>query len=128
VPTNITIVQTRDFIRARPDGALDLDASRALLVDVVAAIRRAGQDTVLIDTRAASPIRLSSTDLWTLGVAAGTQPALARARIALLVPADKQEDAEFFENVARVEGANVRAFTDFESAISWLITRGQSTV
>jgi hypothetical protein len=126
VPTNITIIQTGDFIRARPDGALDLDASRQLLVDVVAAIRRAGEDNVLIDTRVAAPARLSSTDLWNLGVAVGTQPALARARVALLVPLDKQDDAEFFESVARVEGANLRAFTDFESAISWLIMRGQS--
>jgi hypothetical protein len=45
LPTNITIVQTGDFIRARPDGALDLDASRQLLVEVVAAIRRAGKTT-----------------------------------------------------------------------------------
>jgi hypothetical protein len=128
VPTNITIVQTRDFIRARPDGALDLDASRRVLVEVVAAIRRAGSDNVLIDTRAAAPVRLSSTDLWNLGVAAGTQPALARAKVALLVPVNRQDDAEFFESVARVQGANVRAFSDFESAISWLIMREQSLV
>jgi hypothetical protein len=126
VPTNITIVQTDDFIRARPDGALDLDGSRTLLVEVVAAIRKAGADNVLIDTRAAAPARLSTNDLWTLGIAAGTQPVLASARVALLVPLDKQDDAEFFENVARVEGANLRAFTDFESAISWLIMREQS--
>jgi hypothetical protein len=128
VPTNITIVQTRDFIRARPDGALDLEASRQLLLEVVSALHKAGKHSVLIDTRAAAPVRLSTTDLWNLGVAAGTQPALARGRVALLVPLDKQDDAEFFESVARVEGANVRAFTDFESAISWLIMREQSGV
>jgi hypothetical protein len=128
VPTNVTIVQTRDFIRARPDGALDLDASRRLLVEVVAAIRRAGADDVLIDTRVAAPVRLSSTDLWNLGVAAGTQPALAHGKVALLVPSDKQEDAEFVESVARVQGANVRAFSDFESAISWLLLHEQRRV
>jgi hypothetical protein len=126
MPTNIAIIETRDFIRARPDGALDLDASRELLVEVVSATRRAGEHSVLIDTRAAPLTRLSRTDLWTLGVAAGTQPALARGRVALLVPLDKQDDAEFFESVARLEGANVRAFSDFESAISWLIMREQS--
>jgi hypothetical protein len=125
VPTNIAIVETRDFIRARPDGALDLDASRTLLVEVVSAIRRAGEHNVLIDTRAAPLTPLSRSDLWTLGVAAGTQPALARGRVALLVPLDRQDDAEFFESVARLEGANVRAFSDFESAISWLIMREQ---
>jgi hypothetical protein len=126
MPTNITIVQTADFIRAKPDGRLDLETSRKLLVEVVSALRTAGEHNVLIDTRAAAPTHLSRADLWTLGVAAGTQPALARGRVALLVPLDKQDDAEFFEDVARVEGANVRAFTDFESAISWLIMREQS--
>jgi hypothetical protein len=128
VPTSIAIVQTGDFIRARPDGALDLEASRTLLVDVVSAIRRAGEHNVLIDTRAAAPTRLTRSDLWNLGVAAGTQPALARGRVALLVPLDKQDDAEFFESVARLAGANLRAFSDFESAISWLVMRERSGV
>ena len=43
-------------------------------------------------------------------------------------PLDKQDDAEFFEGVARLEGANVRAFSDFENAVSWLIMREQSRV
>ena len=128
MPTNIAIVHTSDFSRATADGRLDLDLSRKLLVEVVSAIRSAGEHNVLIDTRAAAPTRLSRTDLWKLGVAAGTQPALAQGRVALLVPLDKQDDAEFFESVARLEGANVRAFSDFESAISWLILREQSRV
>ena len=124
MPTNIAIIQTGDFIRAKPDGALDLEASRKVLVEVVSAIPRAGEHNVLIDTRAATPTRLSRNDLWTC-VAAGTQPALAQSRVALLVPVDKQDDAEFFEDVARMEGANIRAFSDFETAISWLIMREQ---
>ena len=128
MPTNIAIVHTSDFIRATADGRLDLDLSRKLLVEVVSATQSAGEHNVLIDTRAAAPTRLSRTDLWKLGVAAGTQPALAQGRVALLVPLDKQDDAEFFESVARLEGANVRAFSDFESAISWLILREQSRV
>jgi hypothetical protein len=126
VATNIAIIETNDFIRAKPDGALDLEASRILLVDVVSAMRRFGEHNVLIDTRAAAPTRLSKADLWKLGVAASTQPALAQGRVALLVPLDKQDDAEFFESVARLEGATVKAFSDFESAISWLILREQS--
>lgn len=124
--TNIAIVHTSDFIRVRPDGVLDLEASRKLLVDVVSAIRRVGEHNVLIDTRAAAPTRLSRADLGKLGVAASTQPALAQGRIALLVPLDKQDHAEFFEGVAGMEGANVKAFSDFESAISRLILREQS--
>lgn len=128
MPTNITIVHTHDFVRARSNGELDLDVSRRLLVDVVSAMRKSGEHNVLIDTRAAAPTRLTRTDLWNLAIAAGTQPALSAGRVALLVPRDKQEDAEFFESIARVEGANIRAFVDFESAISWLVIRAQSDV
>jgi hypothetical protein len=126
MPTNIAIIHTSDFIRAKADGALDLEASRKLLVEVVSAMKSAGEHNVLIDTRAAAPTRLSRTDLWNLGVAAGTQPALVRGRVALLVPLDKQDDAQLFEDIARLEGANVRAFSDFESAITWLIMREQT--
>jgi hypothetical protein len=35
MPTNLAIVHTGDFIRARPDGVLDLDASRKLLAEVM---------------------------------------------------------------------------------------------
>jgi hypothetical protein len=128
MPTNITIVQAGDFIRARPDGKADLDASRQLLVDVVSAMRTTDAHNVLIDTRAAGPFLLSTSDLWTLGVAAGTQPALARGRVALLVPLEQHDEAAFFEDVARMEGANVKAFTSFEAAISWLILREESRV
>jgi hypothetical protein len=107
---------------------LDLDVSRKLLVEVVSAIQSAGEHHVLIDTRAAAPTRLSRADLWQLGVAAGTQRALARGKVALLVPLDKQYDAEFFGSIARLEGANLRAFSDFESAISWLIVHEQSRI
>lgn len=125
VPTNITIVQTGDFVRAKPDGRLDFDTSRKLLVGVVSAMRTTEEHNALIDTRAAAPARLSKTDLWNLGVAAGTQPALDEGELRA-GPLDKQDDAELFEDVARVEGANVRAFPDFESAISWLIMHGQA--
>jgi hypothetical protein len=68
---------------------------------------------------------LSSTDLWTLGVAAGTQPRL-RVRSRRTDSPRQARRAEFFESVARVDTANVRAFSDFERAISWLIMREQS--
>ena len=88
-------------------------------------IRTAGNHNVLIDTRGAEPGRLSKSDLFQLGVAVGTQSVLTRGRIALLVPLDKQADAEFFEAVARLEGVDLMAVAEFESAIKWLIMREQ---
>ena len=124
MPTNIKIIHTQDFIRAKPDGVLDLSASRDLLKDLIAEFDTAGKYHVLVDTRGAD-VRLSITSIYELGIAIAAEPALAREKIALLVPPEEKVDAGFFENVSRNRGANLRAFTDFETAITWLIMKEQ---
>lgn len=122
--TNIEIIQTQDFIRAKPDGALDLKASRNLLKDLVIQFDAAGQYRVLIDTRGAD-VDLSSTDIFELGVALTAEPALVREKVAILVPPEEKVNAAFFETVSINRGANLRVFTDFETAITWLIMKEQ---
>lgn len=124
MPTNITIIQTQDFIRAAPDGALDLTASRDLLKDLVRKFDTAGQYHVLVDTRGAE-VRLSIPNIFELGVALAAEPVLARQKVALLAPPEEQENAEFFETVGINRGANLRVFTDFETAITWLVMNEQ---
>ncbi|TAK06385.1 MAG: hypothetical protein EPO39_09045 [Candidatus Manganitrophaceae bacterium] len=122
MPTNIQIIHTQDYIRAAPDGALDLTASRDLLKDLVTQFDTAGQYHVLVDTRGAE-VRLSIINIFELGVALAAEPALAREKVALLVPPEEKVNAEFFETVGINRGANLRAFTDFETAIRWLIMK-----
>jgi len=125
MPTNIKIIQTQDFIRAAPDGALDVTASRDLLKDLVRKFDTAGQYHVLVDTREAE-VRLSDINIFELGFALAAEPALAREKVALLVPPEEKENAEYFETVGRNRGANLRVFTDFETAITWLILKEQT--
>lgn len=122
MPTNIKIIHTQDFIRAKPDGVLDLTASRNLLKDLVTESETAGKYHVLVDTRGAD-VRLSTTDIFNLGVAVAA--ASARDKVALLVPPGEQVNASFLETVSYNRGANLRAFTDFETAITWLIMKEQ---
>ncbi|WDT70687.1 MAG: hypothetical protein MPW14_10140 [Candidatus Manganitrophus sp.] len=124
MPTNIKIIQTQDFIRAAPDGALDLTASRDLLKDLVTKSVTAGKYHVLVDTRGAE-VRLSIPNIFELGVALAAEPALARQKVAILVPPEAKANAEFFETVGINRGANLRVFTDFETAIKWLIMKEQ---
>lgn len=113
MPTNLTIVHPEDFIRVTQTGAVDIEASRELLRDIVSRLKATGVHHVLIDMRQTTPgVHLTKSELFELGVAFGTQPVLARGRVALLVRLDKEADAEFFESVARVHGTNVQAFTD----------------
>jgi hypothetical protein len=124
MPTDLTIVHPEDFIRVTQTGALDVEASRVLLREVVSRLRATGVQHVLVDMRQTAPeARLTKAELFELGVAFGTQSALARGRIALLVRLDEAADAEFFESVARMQGTNLHAFTEFEPAIMWLAMR-----
>jgi hypothetical protein len=125
MPTSLTIVHPEDFIRATQTGAVDIDASRELLREIVSRLKATGVHHVLIDMRQTTPgIHLTKSELFEVGVAFGTQPVLARGRIALLVRLDAGTDAEFFESVARVHGTNVRAFSEFEPAIAWVAMQG----
>lgn len=125
MPTDIKIIRTQDFMRATPEGVLDLKASRALLKDIVAKFNTAGAYHVLLDTRGADA-RLATMDIYELGVAVAAEPALRRDKVALLVPPEAKLDADFFENVSHNRGADLRAFTDFETAIGWLIMNERS--
>ncbi|HEY7547212.1 MAG TPA: hypothetical protein VID27_20125 [Blastocatellia bacterium] len=123
MPTNIKVILTEDFIRAAPDGTLDFAASSNLLKEVLTEIDTAGKYHVLVDTRKAD-VQLSTAEIFDLAVAVTTEPALARdKKFALLVPPEKKVDAGFFEDISINRGANLRAFTDFETAITWLILK-----
>ncbi len=127
MPTEITIVHSEDFIRATPVGTVDMDASRELLRGIISTLKKTtGVHHVLIDLRETAPgIHLSKVELFELGVAFATRVVPEHGRIALLVSLDKEADAEFFESVARVHGAQVRAFIEFEPAVTWLALRNR---
>lgn len=125
MPTNIKIIHAQDFIRAQPDGVLDLTASRQLLKDLVTELDTSGKYHVLVDTRGAD-VQLSTAEIYDLGVAVGAEPALAREKVALLVPPEEKLDAGFLETVSVNRGAHLGAFTEFEAAIAWLIMKEQS--
>jgi hypothetical protein len=122
MPTDIRIIRTQDFIRAKPDGVLDLATSRDLLKDLAIESQKAGKYLLLVDTRGAN-VHLSRLDNVELGTAVAAEPALAGKKIALLVAPEEQVDAVYFEAVTRSRGAYLRAFSEFESAIAWLIMR-----
>jgi hypothetical protein len=75
-----------------------------------------------MDTREAE-VELSITDLYQLGEALSNHPSLRQSKIAILGPKQRADKMDFFETVAVTCGANIKMFTDFEQAITWLIMR-----
>jgi hypothetical protein len=120
VPTNIKIIQARDFISARPGGVLDLHASEKLLEDIVSSSTSLDQFHVLLDTRR-TLASLSTTDLWCLSQKLMHADAAAMHKTAVLCPHERFDHARFFAMCAEHRGLNIRAFLAYEDAMQWLI-------
>jgi hypothetical protein len=125
MPVNVKIINAQDFIRTTVSGALDFAESKRCILDLASQIMQPGEYEVLIDIRGAETI-LSIADLYELAVTLAGQPALIDSKIGLLGSMRGVDQAHFFETVARNRGARIRAFTDFEDAITWLILREQA--
>jgi hypothetical protein len=120
MPVNVKVIHTNEFIKATATGALDFAASKQAVLDIASQINRPGEYEVLLDTRGAEAM-VSITELYQLGVALADHPSLRRSKIGLLAPMSDVDKARFLETVAQNRGASIRAFTDFEQAITWLV-------
>ncbi len=120
MPVNIKVIHTKDFIKTTATGVLDFSASKQYLLDIASQIKQPNEYEVLMDTREAESL-LSDVDIFELGKALADHPTLRRSKVGILAPKRDLNQAGFFETVAVNRGARVRAFTDFEQAITWLV-------
>jgi hypothetical protein len=120
MPINVKIIHTKDFIKTTATGILDFEASKQSILDIASHITQPGEYDVLVDTRAAEAT-LSITDLYELGQSLADHPALHQSKIGILVPERAMDQAAFFETVAVNRGFRIKAFTNFEQAITWLV-------
>ena len=122
MPVNVKVIHTKDFIKTTVRGVLDFALSRQALLDIASEIEHPGEYEILVDTREAE-IVLSVVDIVQLGEALANHSSLRRSKIGLLTPMRDAKQAEFLETVSVNRGARVRVFTDFEEAITWLVTQ-----
>ena len=120
MPTNVKIIQARDFISARPGGVLDLHASETLLDSIVTSSTSLEQFQVLLDTRR-TLTSLSTTDLWYLSQKLTHADVAGMHKTAVLCPHERFDHAQFFAMCAEHRGLNIRAFLAYEDAMEWLI-------
>ena len=120
MPVNVKVIQTNDFIKTTATGAVDFAASKQAILEIASQIRQPGEYEVLVDTRGAD-VLLSIGELYELGVALAEHASLRRSKIGLLAPMSDVDKARFLETVAQNRGVRIRAFTDFEQAITWLV-------
>jgi hypothetical protein len=119
--TKIKIVTTGDFLEVTPEGVINMATSRQLLVDIARADRRPVDYELLIDFRD-TKWHMSIVDLYELAAELTKHGDTFRRKVALLVfPGSTFSSAEFFETCSHNRGFSVEAFTDFESALRWLL-------
>jgi len=123
MPTNVKIIHASDFIRARPEGAAQLEDAEQLLKDIIAAGTGLEDYEVLVDTRRVTG-SLSATDLWTLAEKLAKFRENFAHRTAILCPLEKFDRSRFFALCAENRGFNIQAFTSYEEAMEWLIGGG----
>jgi hypothetical protein len=120
--TNVTIIHAQDFVRSTPDGLLDLATSTKGLKDIATASAPLAEYKILLDTRHAL-VKMSITDLWYLAAELGNLGTAFLQKTAVLCPVGDFDQAGFFALCANNRGYPINAFTSFEDAIEWLITK-----
>lgn len=120
MPHSVRVIRPPDFIRARPDGVVDIEAAEKLLADIAATVTGQDDIEILIDTRRAQA-ELGAADLWFLAERLTRYGGSFSRKTAVLCPMEKFDRARFFALCAENKGFNVAAFTSYEEAMDWLL-------
>jgi len=120
MPHSVRVIRPPDFIRARPDGLVDMEAAEKLLADIAATVKGQDDIEILIDTRRAQA-ELGAADLWFLAERLARYGGSFSRKTAVLCPLEKFDRARFFALCAENKGFNVMAFTSYEEAMDWLL-------
>jgi hypothetical protein len=118
----IKIIVAKDFMEVTPDGIINIDTTRQLLVQIAKAEHHPVDYELLVDFRDTQS-RLSIGDLYQLAAELGKHGDTFRRKVALLVmPGVNFDQASFFETCSHNRGFSVDAFTEYEKAIRWILS------
>jgi hypothetical protein len=120
--TKIKVITAGDFLEVTPEGIIDITTSRQLLVDIAKAKHLPVDYELLIDFRN-TQWHMSTLDLYQLASELVQHGDTFRRKVAILVfPGDTFNKAAFLETCSHNRGFLVDAFTDFETAMRWLLS------
>lgn len=120
MPHQVKVIHASDFIRARPEGEFDLEASERLLGEIAKAGAALEDFEILLDVRKAQGT-MSATDLWSLAEHLMHYRSTFARKTAILCPLERFDRARFFALCAENRGFNLQAFTEYEIAMEWLM-------
>jgi len=120
--TKIKVITGADFLEITPEGVINLETSRQLLVEIAKTEQPPVDYDLLVDFRDTRS-HLSVLDVYQLAAELVNHGDTYRRKAALLVlPGVNFDHASFFETCAHNRGFAAHAFTDYEKAMRWLLS------
>jgi hypothetical protein len=117
--SNFTIADRGEYLLVEFSGALCVEAGKQCIDAMTEAAREKHRSKVLLDCRKISGAMPVMERFEVAAYSATTRAAIAK--LAMLNRPDVVLPDNFVENVAVNRGANVKVFTDPESAVRWLL-------
>ena len=120
----VQVIHAGDFIKATPQGEVNLELSKKRLAKVVNALDIDHTYNFLADWRNVK-INFSMTDMYYLAMELARYKKISNSRISLLVPSGNFDRGEFLQLCAQNRGVQLAAFTDYESAMEHLTSASE---
>jgi len=122
---NFRLIHARDFIRTTPEGELDLNMSKEILLKLAVENAEPNQYDILIDARHATA-DLSLAEITELVGVMIEHRNVFQSKLAILArPGPEFDHAKFMEVYANNRSFRVGAFKSFEETINWLMTSSE---
>jgi len=119
MPTNIKIISAHEFIKAEPEGQLDLEKCKIALAEIADVSAPTFDYEIILDTRKAQ-VSLSIADLWYLAAELSKLGKPFSRKTAIVCPPQGFDNAGFLALCAQNRGVQVKVLTSFDDAIDWL--------
>ncbi len=116
---NIKVIPARDFIKAAPEGKIDLEKCKIALAEIASVSAPSFGYEIILDTRKAQ-VKLSIADLWYLAAELSKLGKPFSRKTAVVCPLEGFDNAGFLALCAQNRGLQVKAFTTIDDAIEWL--------
>ncbi|MDD2735919.1 MAG: hypothetical protein PHF56_18450 [Desulfuromonadaceae bacterium] len=119
--TIFKIVTAHEFLEITADGIIDLATSRKLFADIAGVVNLDENQDLLVDFRGTES-KLTITDVYQLAAELIQHGTSFRRKVALVVtPGLNFNRASFFVTCSDIRGFSVKAYTDFEAAMRWIL-------
>jgi hypothetical protein len=114
-------ISTTDFLEVTSDGIVNVTTTRKLLAEIAKAHQNQSDYEMVVDLRGTES-HMSVIEVYQLAAELCQHGDTFRRKVALIVtPGHNYERACFFETCSFNRGFMIKAYSDYEEAIRWIL-------